>query len=602
MKHVLLIVIFVLAFLSTGWTQGHMLVVEAESGTLGDDFEIREQDTYSYIASTSNDGGNFPGTVARVASFQVSLPAVGEYYLFVRLRVGADGANDDSFFYGNGFGTKSETEGDDWITVNQLSLTGYDNQKSVVYEDGGAGNLVWKWVNLSAFSLAETKITFSADEAGKPLTFQIGGREDGLEIDKFVFAPAGLYYTVKNLDNGEEGSVDLPEIELGDKPLAYGLSKYVGCAYASHTKDNFEKYWNQVVPENAGKWGSAEPSRDVMSWGQLDEAYNFALKNNLPYRHHVLVWGNQQPEWIENLPASEQLEEIREWFQAVANRYPKAEIVEVVNEALHDPPSKPDSGGGNYINALGGTGQTGYDWIVNAFKMARQYFPATTKLMLNEYGITDNANNARRYKTIIDLLKSDNLIDVVGVQGHSFNTGVSASTIKSNLDIVAQAGLPIYITEMDVDGETDAIQLAAYKKIFTTFWEHPAVKGVTLWGFRPGMWRTDERAFLVNSDGTEREAMTWLRDYLRGFLSADEIQNTPGFTIYPNPVFSGAIQIIGAEEIRELRFFSTSGQLIKSFAADNQHIVSVDIDFTPGIYVVQLISNKQITTRKIVVK
>lgn len=129
-----------------------MLVVEAESGTLGDDFEIREQDTYSYIASTSNDGGNFPGTVARVASFQVSLPAVGEYYLFVRLRVGADGANDDSFFYGNGFGTKSETEGDDWITVNQLSLTGYDNQKSVVYEDGGAGNLVWKWVNLSAFS------------------------------------------------------------------------------------------------------------------------------------------------------------------------------------------------------------------------------------------------------------------------------------------------------------------------------------------------------------------------------------------------------------------------------------------------------------------
>ncbi|HNZ72531.1 MAG TPA: hypothetical protein PKJ43_07910, partial [Prolixibacteraceae bacterium] len=104
MKHILLIVILVLAFVSLGWAQGSMLVVEAESGTLGADFEIRKQDTYSYITSTSNDGGDSPGTATRVASYQVSLPAVGEYYLFIRLRVGADGANDDSFFYGNGFG------------------------------------------------------------------------------------------------------------------------------------------------------------------------------------------------------------------------------------------------------------------------------------------------------------------------------------------------------------------------------------------------------------------------------------------------------------------------------------------------------------------
>jgi endo-1,4-beta-xylanase len=92
--------------------------------------------------------------------------------------------------------------------------------------------------------------------------------------------------------------------------------------------------------------------------------------------------------------------------------------------------------------------------------------------------------------------------------------------------------------------KTDAIQLAAYKRIFTTFWEHPAVKGVTLWGFRPGMWRTDQRAFLVNSDGTEREAMTWLRNYLRGFLSADDNSKYSGFTIYPNPVSNGEFRLL----------------------------------------------------------
>ena len=44
--------------------------------------------------------------------------------------------------------------------------------------------------------------------------------------------------------------------------------------------------------------------------------------NGFPFKMHVLIWGNQQPAWIESLPPAEQLEEIDEWFAAVAARYP----------------------------------------------------------------------------------------------------------------------------------------------------------------------------------------------------------------------------------------------------------------------------------------
>lgn len=101
-------------------------------------------------------------------------------------------------------------------------------------------------------------------------------------------------------------------------------------------------YFDQITPENAGKWGSVEPTRDgVMNWAELDTAYALARNNGFPFRLHTLIWGNQQPAWIESLPADQQLEEIREWFAALAGRYPDIDFIDVVNEPLHDPPAGP---------------------------------------------------------------------------------------------------------------------------------------------------------------------------------------------------------------------------------------------------------------------
>ncbi len=505
--------------------QNEPVVVEAESGTAGSDYQQLVDGAVTYIApQTDFNNADYPGIPEKVVSFDITFPDTGDYKLYARVYIGPNGANDDSFFHGNGFGAKDETVGDDWVTVNNIGVAGFTASGDAVYQQGDAIGEVWKWLALSDYTGQETPVIFNVPEGALTQTFQLGAREDGLQIDKIAFGKASLYYTVANLDNGEPGSTTLPD-DGGDgpsgPPLADGLDKFLGCVYGGSSIRDFGYYWNQVSPENAGKWGSVEGTRDVMNWGGLDEAYQFAVDSGYPFRHHVMVWGNQQPGWMAALDSAEQIQELQEWFDTVAARYPETWQIEVVNEPLHDPPDDPEDGG--YMDALGGSGATGWDWIVNAFRMARSAFGDSTSLLLNDYSIMNSAQATQDYLGIIDaLVAEDTLLSAIGFQAHGFSHNASNDLILRNIDSLASRGLPLYITELDIDGETDLKHVNGYMRLFPLFWEHPAIQGITLWGFRPGMWRTDQGAYLIDGDGNERPAMTWLRAYLKGEFVANE--------------------------------------------------------------------------------
>ena len=493
--------------------QSNPIVIEAESGTLGSDYTTGIDGDITYVepqtnfASTSN-----PGNDTKVITLSVTFTQAGTYELYIKLRVGSATYDDDSFYLGNGFGTKSSTTDVDWIMVNMLAAAGYTVLTDVVNESGGAGSEVWKWVNLSVFTGGNT---FTVAEGELTQTLQIGAREDGLRIDKLIFAKEGLYYTVNNLNNGEPGTTYHPDEGPLGPPLAEGWDKYLGCGYGPDSENKFADLWNQITPGNYGKWGWVEGTRDVMSWNDLDEAYNLAIDSGFRYRHHVLVWGNQQPHWLGALDTAEQREEIEEWFAAVAERYDPLDMIEVVNEPLHDPPddrSDPDDGG--YYEALGGPGETGWDWVLESFRLARQYFP-NTELVINDYGIISSAVTTNDYLEIIKLLQEEDLIDGIGFQAHGFSLYGSTAVMSANLDSLAATGLNIYVTEMDVDGVNSITQLREYMRIFPLFWEHPSVKGITFWGYTPAMWRGGEQmAYLVTNEGVDRPAMTWLKAYM----------------------------------------------------------------------------------------
>ena len=493
-------------------SQTEPLIVEAESGTVGADFTTGTLDGATYVAINSTDTTTPPIESRRVV-YSVTFPDAGNYELYARFRVGPAGGNDDSWFISNGFAATT------FANVNQVDGGGYTAPTDTVRNGGPATTQVFKWFKVSGF---QGPALWTVPAGSLTQTFTFGGREDGLFMDKFAFGRAGSYYTVNNLDTGSAATgtpppPDPPAYTPSGPPLATGHAKFLGSAHSPPQNRNFTAYWNQVTPENGGKWGSVEGTRDVMNWTEADAAYNLARTNGFLFKWHVLVWGNQQPGWMNALPPAEQLEEIHEWLAAIAERYPDLAHIEVVNEPLHDPPCTNDQGGGFYCNALGGTGATGWDWIIKSFELARQYFP-NAKLMLNDYSITNDGNATTRYLEIIQLLKERGLIDLIGIQGHAFSTTGPMSTHTENIARLAQTGLPIYVTELDIDGNDDPVQLASYQRIFPAFWENPAIKGITLWGFNRGHWRTAQGAWLAYDNGAERPALQWLVRYMRNAL------------------------------------------------------------------------------------
>ena len=627
------------------------VIVEAEDteGEVGSGFQVIEEDGLTFVRTITDwrdveDGGDgsVPASDEHVLTYEVTFPSAGEYNLFARVRVntqddqGRGGADNDSFFYPDDFGEKDRTDADQWSRVNQIdSGAGWAEELDVVDGNGGAGAGVWKWLNLSknAYGGVEGH-TFVVPEGELTQTFQIGGRETYLDFDKFAFGLADLYYRVIDLDEGNAGSVEWPEDPIDfyeGPPLADGQTKYLGNIYspsqAANTAPYFHHYWNQVTPENEGKWGSVQSAHgtdpDTWNWGGLDNAYNLAKNNGFPFRFHVLVWGGQQPNFLNDLTDEEKLEAVRTWFQAVADRYEDIDRLEVVNEPLHAPPW-------SYRDALGGNGDTGWDWAIKAFEMAREIFP-DTKLMVNDYGILTGGDNLNRYLGLINLLLERDLIDAIGVQGHHFTMrSVTQEVLKNSLDRLSATGLPVIVTEMDVEGnpnvgdddpvdpnysqeESDAVQLATMQRVFPVIWSHPGVEGVTMWGWKLGGWRPGREMNLLRSNGEERPAMTWLREFLAEYEEDDDDNGTSvddmltkQFRLlgnYPNP-FGPSTTIsyeLPASMDVQLDVYDMLGRQVKSLVSDFQtagiHTVTFDgSGLASGMYVYRLQAGDQAKT------
>jgi endo-1,4-beta-xylanase len=185
--------------------------------------------------------------------------------------------------------------------------------------------------------------------------------------------------------------------------------------------------------------------------------------------------------------------------------------------------------------------------------------------MINDVNITGMTAATDKYLAIIQSLQREGLIDGIGLQAHAFEftadvpSGISIpghdwapqpdmSVHKANLDRLASTGLPIMVTELDIDGiprnglpglPGDEVQLADYRRIFPTFWEHPAVIGMTLWGWhQPNHWRNQYNDPIVLSAGDLKPAGYWLLNYVNAiapvirpgqrFALADGVANLVG--------------------------------------------------------------------------
>jgi endo-1,4-beta-xylanase len=272
-------------------------------------------------------------------------------------------------------------------------------------------------------------------------------------------------------------------------------------------RSDFATYWNQITPENEGKWGSVEPSQGTYNWTALDAIYKYAQSNNVIFKQHNFIWGNQQPNWIGALSASQQQSAVQGWIQAFCSRYPNTKLIDVVNEP---PPHTTPS----YTNGIGGAGSSGYDWIVNAFKWARAACPNAI-LILNDYNNIEYSTDNSHFISIVNAIKAAGApIDAIGAQAHDAYK-LSTTTVQGFLDkLSSSTGLPVYITEYDINLADDTQQQTVMQSEFTMFWNDSNVKGITLWGYIVGAtWETNSG--LMTSSGTMRPAMSWLVNFLK---------------------------------------------------------------------------------------
>ena len=307
--------------------------------------------------------------------------------------------------------------------------------------------------------------------------------------------------------------------------MADGGAKFLGNITTNgQVRSDFGTYWNQITAENECKWASIEGTRGSYNWRGCDACYNWAKQNGGKFKFHALVWGSQYPNWLNGLSTEETKKAITAWFDAVAAHYPDLEMIDVVNEAIKSGGSYHSGYGknNNIIPALGGDNGN-YEFVATAFKMARERWPKAI-LIYNDYN-TFRWQINEGIDLVNKLVKQGAPVDAYGQQAHDL-TDMNSNDFKSALNKIQTSvknakgePMPLFITEYDIGTDNDNQQKQRYSEQIPAFWESPQVAGITLWGYIYGStWTTNGNSGIIKN-GSDRPAMTWLKDYFKSHLA-----------------------------------------------------------------------------------
>jgi len=271
--------------------------------------------------------------------------------------------------------------------------------------------------------------------------------------------------------------------------------------------------FNSLTAENAMKMGPIHPTENEYAWANADSIVAFAQKNNLKLRGHTLCWHNQAPKWMftdaAGNPVTKEvlLQRLKDHITAVVTRY-KGKIYawDVVNEAISD--SKDE-----YLRNSDWLKICGEEYIAKAFQYAHEADP-NALLFYNDYNEISATKREKIYKLVKGLKDAGVPIHGIGLQGHWAVNEPSRAQLDSTLARLAQTGVKLQITELDISvypkehnarerktvdenttftEERETQQLTVYKMCFELFRKHKAsISGVTFWNV------SDRRSWLDN--------------------------------------------------------------------------------------------------------
>ena len=347
--------------------------------------------------------------------------------------------------------------------------------------------------------------------------------------------------------------------------------------------DLVKKQFNQIVPENDLKWEMIQPYEGTNGYDftAADAFVNFGISNHMYLVGHTLVWHSQTPGWVfgpSNTPPpadwkpgqpaarggrgggggfgggfgrgggggspratrEQVLQRMHDHIMTVVGHYKgKIKVWDVVNEAIAD-------GGTNILRVSPWSQIVGPDFIAKAFEYAHEADPKAI-LRYNDYSL-ESAAKRRKLITMIKQLQAQHVpVMAIGSQTHVSVSGPSFQQEDQALTELETLGLPIHITELDVNGaqggqrgtganvadnaattsgglvsNADKRLADEYVALFRAFMKHPSVKVVTFWGVNDGVsWRANGSPLVFDANDQPKPAYDALIKLGTGALDAN---------------------------------------------------------------------------------
>jgi endo-1,4-beta-xylanase len=288
--------------------------------------------------------------------------------------------------------------------------------------------------------------------------------------------------------------------------------------------------FNSVTLESSLKAQFIHPAPNKYDFTDADNIVAIARANDQAVHGHTLVFAKSNPSWMTDAPKTDLSRIMTDHITKVVGHF-KGRISswDVVNEPLSEKDEDYEHGGLG-LRASFWQEAMGESYIDQAFIAARAADPSA-KLYLNDYGIEHDGQRWDALLALVKRLKSRNVpIDGVGFESHVYvaTDKIDFEILRAHMKAIADLGLSVRISEIDVIGEDPQFQNDQYSGVLLVCIHESSCTSYTTWGVSDlyGSTTVADRyppllgsSLLWDKDMNPKPAFTALQDTLKKILA-----------------------------------------------------------------------------------
>ncbi|KAM3291424.1 endo-1,4-beta-xylanase 5-like [Capsicum chacoense] len=371
-----------------------------------------------------------------------------------------------------------------WLQVNH----GDDANVAVIFKtQSGFQHAAWGIAKSGCWSMFKGGLTVNASGPAQ-LYFETNDAAVDIWVDSISVQPFSqeewTSHQNQAIEKVRKSKVAIQVVDSQGKPLPNATISLIqgranfpfGVAINKNILNNnayqnwFFSRFKFTVFEDEMKWYSTEVSQGKIDYSTCDAMVNLCKSKGVSIRGQSILWDDQkfQPNWVPSLSPQQLSAAAGKRVDSVVTKY-RGQVIhwDVMNENIHF----------NFFESkLGANASATY------FRLTSD-FDKKTPLFLNEYNTIevpeDGVSSPANYLNKIKQLRAGGYGGSLGIGLEGHFAAPNQAYIRSGLDTMASARLPIWITEVDVRPNQNQAQVL--DQVIKEVVAHPAVQGVIIW-------------------------------------------------------------------------------------------------------------------------